>query len=122
MRQRISSYLSLILVAVLVSAAVSSAIAATSARATVNKRVDLTAQDAPIHDVLTFLAKEGRFNVVLTPAVKGKVTVHFRRIKIRDALRAVVRAQGYQVAWYRNTCLVMSQDEYLRTLRRTRRR
>jgi type IV pilus assembly protein PilQ len=42
--------------------------------------IDLDFKDAPVHDVLRLLADVGHVNLVVSDEVKGKVTVHFKRV------------------------------------------
>ena len=58
------------------------------------KRINLTVKDAEIHNVLTFLAREGKVNVVTSENVSGKVTFHLEDVPWDLALDTVLKAKG----------------------------
>jgi type IV pilus assembly protein PilQ len=59
------------------------------------KRINLTIKDANIQHVLTFLAKEGKVNIIAGPDVQGEVTFHLENIPWDLALDVILRARGY---------------------------
>ncbi|MBM4345603.1 MAG: type IV pilus secretin PilQ, partial [Deltaproteobacteria bacterium] len=59
------------------------------------KRINLTIKDADIQHVLTFLAKEGKVNIIAGPEVSGKVTFHLENIPWDLALDVILRARGF---------------------------
>jgi type IV pilus assembly protein PilQ len=59
------------------------------------KRINLTIKDADIQHVLTFLAKEGKVNIIAGPDVAGNVTFHLENIPWDLALDVILRARGY---------------------------
>lgn len=58
------------------------------------KRINLTIKDADIQHVLTFIAKEGKVNIVAGDQVKGKVTFHLEDIPWDLALDMILKAKG----------------------------
>ena len=58
------------------------------------KRINLTIKDADIQHVLTFLAKEGKVNIIAGPEVSGKVTFHLENIPWDLALDVILKARG----------------------------
>ncbi len=58
------------------------------------RRINLTVKDADIQNVLTFLAREGRVNIVTSEEVKGKVTFHLEDVPWDLALDTVLKAKG----------------------------
>lgn len=58
------------------------------------KRINLTVKDADIQNVLTFLAREGRVNIVTSENVRGKVTFHLEDVPWDLALDTVLKAKG----------------------------
>jgi type IV pilus assembly protein PilQ len=58
------------------------------------KRINLTIKDADIQHVLTFLAKEGKVNIIAGPEVTGKVTFHLENIPWDLALDVILRARS----------------------------
>ncbi len=63
------------------------------ARRYTGKRINLTIKDADIQHVLTFLAKEGKVNIIAGPEVAGKVTFHLENIPWDLALDVILRAR-----------------------------
>ena len=59
------------------------------------KRINLTIKDADIQHVLTFLAKEGRVNIVAGDEVQGNVTFHLENIPWDLALDMILKAKGF---------------------------
>jgi len=58
------------------------------------KRINLTVKDADMQNVLTFLAREGKVNIVTSEEVKGKVTFHLEDVPWDLALDTVLKAKG----------------------------
>ncbi|NUN15303.1 MAG: type IV pilus secretin PilQ [Myxococcales bacterium] len=58
------------------------------------KRINLTIKDADVQHVLTFIAKEGKVNIVAGDQVKGKVTFHLEDIPWDLALDMILKAKG----------------------------
>jgi type II secretory pathway component GspD/PulD (secretin) len=58
------------------------------------ERIDLSLRDADLVEVLRSFAKLGRFNLVLDPAVKGRVTVELRDVPWDAALAVILRTHG----------------------------
>lgn len=98
---------------------------ATPNRALRRARVDLAVKDADVRDVLTFLARKAGVNVIMTERVKGKVTMYLRRVRVIDALDAVLEVKGLDRVVRQNIVLVMTREEhdrYLDDLRRQQQR
>ncbi len=67
-------------------------LAATASTALAARRaplVDLAIRDADVRTVLLFLAEQAGTSVVVTPGVRGQVTLYLQRITAEAALRAV---------------------------------
>ena len=58
------------------------------------RRINLTVKDADIQNVLTFLAREGKINIVTSENVRGKVTFHLEDVQWDLALDTVLKAKG----------------------------
>jgi type IV pilus assembly protein PilQ len=58
------------------------------------RRINLTVKDADIQNVLTFLAREGKVNIVTSEEVRGKVTFHLEDVPWDLALDTVLKAKG----------------------------
>jgi type IV pilus assembly protein PilQ len=80
------------------------------------KRINLTVKDADIHNVLTFLAREGKVNVVISEAVQGKVTFHLEDVPWDLALDTVLKTKGLdyviEQGIYRVAPIDVIQKEY----------
>jgi len=60
--------------------------------------VTLSAVDTDLRSVLTALAEAAGVNLVVGPAVQGRVTVHLRDVPAAEALERVVTETGYMIA------------------------
>ena len=58
------------------------------------KRINLTIKDADIQHVLTFLAKEGKVNIIAGDEVSGQVTFHLEDIPWDLALDMILKTKG----------------------------
>ncbi len=97
---------------------------ATPSRSLKRVKVDLAVKDADVRDVLTFLARKAKVNIVMTERVSGKVTMFLQRVRVIDALDAVLKVKGLERVVDRNIVLVMTREErdrYLDDLRRQQR-
>lgn len=64
-------------------------------------RISLTATNANVRELLPLLAAQAGISLVMTPDVKGRISVYLRDITALDALRAVINEAG----------LVVGEDE-----------
>jgi type IV pilus assembly protein PilQ len=82
----------------------------------VGRRINLTVKDADIQNVLTFLAREGKVNIVTSEEVRGKVTFHLEDVQWDLALDTVLKAKGLdyvvEQGIYRVAPTVTIQKEY----------
>jgi type IV pilus assembly protein PilQ len=60
--------------------------------------VDFDFKDAPIHDLLRFLADTGHVNIVVPDTIDAKVTVRLKRVPWDEALEVILASHGL---WYR---------------------
>jgi type II secretory pathway component GspD/PulD (secretin) len=60
--------------------------------------VTLTAVGTEIRSLLVVLAEAAGVDLVVDPAVEGRVTVHFQDVPAREALERVIRETGHMVA------------------------
>lgn len=70
------------------------------AQSTTN-RISLTAINANVRDILPALAAQAGVSLIMSPAVKGRISVYLRDVSPLDALRAVINEAG----------LVVGEDE-----------
>lgn len=59
--------------------------------------VSIDVQDAQVTDVLRLLTERVPVNLVVSDAVKGRITVKLRDVKWKDALQVVLSARGLGV-------------------------
>lgn len=69
----------------------------TTAFAKAPRRISLELHDADLHSVLRLFAEVGRFNLVTSEEVSGKVTLRLRNVPWDEAFRAVVASKGLGV-------------------------
>lgn len=62
------------------------------------ERVTLTAHDADLRALLVALAEAAGVDLVVGPAVQGRVTVHLEDVAARDALDALIEESGHMIA------------------------
>lgn len=74
--------------------------------------ITLDVRDMNIVDVIKFLAEKGEFNVVVSPMVKGRVTVLLNSVSIRDALDIVIISNNLAYKVQGNIVQVMSEPQY----------
>ncbi len=58
------------------------------------QRITMSLRDADLVEVLRSFAKIGNFNLILDPAVRGKVTVELRDVPWDAALEQILKVQG----------------------------
>ena len=61
------------------------------------ERVTLTASDTDLRSLLAALAEAAGVNLVVSPEVEGRVTVHLEDVPAREALDTVIRQSGHMV-------------------------
>ena len=89
-----------------------------------DRRLNLTVKDADVSRLLPFLARQGRFNVILHPSVRGRVTLHLENVSLSAAFMAIVANQNLVAMLEQNIVVVMPRAIYLKRLQtmvRTRR-
>lgn len=69
----------------------------TATPASQGQRISMSLRDADLVEVLRSFAKIGNFNLILDPAVRGKVTVELRDVPWEKALEQILKAQGLGV-------------------------
>lgn len=61
------------------------------------ERVTLTAADTDLRALLAALAEAAGVNLVVSPEVEGRVTIHLDDVAAREALETVIRESGNMV-------------------------
>jgi type II secretory pathway component GspD/PulD (secretin) len=76
------------------------------------RKIALDVRDMNIVDVIKFLAMKGDFNVVISPAVDGRITVLLDNVAIKDALDIVVISNRLAYSFQNDIIQVMTAVEY----------
>ena len=76
------------------------------------REITLDVRDMNVVDVLKFLALKGNFNLVTSPAVKGRVTLYLSNVKIKDALDIVLISNGLAYHSDYDIVYAMEAEEY----------
>ncbi len=79
----------------------------------VAKRVNVSVKDADVRDVLTFLAREARSNLVMSPGVRGTVTLYLQDVSVTAAFASVVKVHGLDMSREGTVMIVMTRKEML---------
>ena len=67
--------------------------------------VSMELKNADIQDVLRLLAKKHKLNIITSPAVKGEITVSLKNVKIKSALDAIIKMNGFD--WFQECNIIM---------------
>ena len=67
--------------------------------------VSMELKNADIQDVLRLLAKKHKLNIITSPEVTGEITVSLKNVKIKRALDAIVKMNGYE--WFQEGNIIM---------------
>jgi len=67
----------------------------------------LTLQNAEVHSVMSFLAEEGKTNIVVAPAVSGTVTLSLKGVTWRQALEIITKTYNL---------VTVEEPDYIRVL------
>lgn len=76
------------------------------------REITLDVRDMNIVDVIKFLALKGDFNVVISPAVQGRVTVLLNSVSIKDAMDIVILSNNLAYTMQGNIIQIMTSAEY----------
>ncbi len=97
--------------AALLAAIVALAASAGGARAALDRKVTLDAEDANLPSVLKILAEKGDLNIITGPGVaSGRLSIHMKDVPIEQAVNLVVRAAGLSYERIGNSILVAGAD------------
>ncbi len=67
--------------------------------------VSIELKNADIQDVLRLLAKKHKLNIITSPEVKGEITVSLKNVKVKRALDAIIKMNGYD--WFQEGSIIM---------------
>ncbi len=68
-------------------------------------------KDADLRNVLRLLAEQNGLNIIAGPDITGEVTVRLRGVTIDEALRNILKANGYSFVRDENVILVQPEQE-----------
>lgn len=74
--------------------------------------VSLDLRDMDIVDVLKFLSLKGQFNIAVSKAIAGRITLVMKEVTIGDALDIILRANNLAYNRLRNVVYIMTAEEY----------
>jgi len=77
----------------------------------------LRVRDVDIRDVLTIIAEEYGLNLILSPAVSGKITYDIENTSLRDGFNAILRSSGLTYVIDGNIIRVDEQAELRKKLK-----
>lgn len=76
----------------------------------------LSLQNADIHSVLSFLAEEGKKNIVASPAVAGSITLSLKGVTWKQALEIICKTYNYALVEEPDYIRVLPMQDYLNEL------
>jgi type IV pilus assembly protein PilQ len=82
-----------------------------------DKSFSLRVRDVDIRDILTIIAQEYGLNLILSPAVSGKITYDIENTSLRDGFNAILRSSGLTYVIDGNIIRVDEQAELRKKLR-----
>ena len=82
-----------------------------------DKRFSLRVRDVDIRDVLTIIAEEYGLNLILSPAVSGRITYDIENTSLKDGFNAILRSSGLTYVIDGNIIRVDEQAELRKKLR-----
>jgi type IV pilus assembly protein PilQ len=82
-----------------------------------DQRFSLRVRDVDIRDVLTIIAEEYALNLILSPAVEGRITYDIEDTSLKDGFSAILRASGLTYVIEGNIIRVDDQAELRKKLR-----
>lgn len=60
-----------------------------------SSRITLNLKKADIHNILTSIAREQKYNIVIPPYVSGEVTIFLNNVTIEDAFKIITELAGF---------------------------
>jgi type IV pilus assembly protein PilQ len=81
-----------------------------------NQLLSLRVRDVDIRDVLTIIAEEYGLNLILSPAVSGRITYDIENTSLRDGFNAILRSSGLTYVIEGNIIRVDEQAELRKKL------
>jgi len=82
-----------------------------------DKSFSLRVRDVDIRDILTIIAQEYGLNLILSPAVSGRITYDIENTSLRDGFNAILRSSGLTYVIDGNIIRVDEQTELRKKLR-----
>lgn len=76
----------------------------------------LSLQNADVHSVLSFLAEEGKKNIVASPAVTGSITLSLKSVTWKQALEIICKTYNFALVENPDYIRVLPLQDYLAEL------
>jgi type IV pilus secretin PilQ/predicted competence protein len=76
----------------------------------------LSLQNADVHSVLSFLAEEGKKNIVASPAVTGSITLSLKGVTWKEALEIICKTYNFALVENPDYIRVLPLQDYLAEL------
>ena len=73
-------------------------------------RITLNLKQVDIHDILTSIAKEKKYNLVISPEVKGNVSIFLDNVTMKDAFKIITNIAGYSY-YFENNIIFVDKKE-----------
>ncbi len=83
----------------------------TSLRDRLNKRIDVDFRKTPIEDVIRLITEQADVDAVLSPSVKGEVTVKLTDVTLEEALRSILEVHGYDYVAGESIVRILAREE-----------
>ena len=85
--------------------------APTSLRQRLDKKISIDVRKMPIEDVIRLITEQADVDAVLSPSVKGEVTVKLTDVTLQEALRSILDVHGYDYVAGDNVVRILSREE-----------
>jgi type IV pilus secretin PilQ/predicted competence protein len=83
------------------------------------KRVSVNFRKTPIEDVLRSIAEQAGIDIVMSPSVKGEVTVKLTDVTLEEALRSILEVNGCDYEVGRDIIRILARSEMAAVPERT---
>lgn len=83
----------------------------TGLRERFNKRISVDFRKTPIEDVIRVITEQADVDAVLSPSIKGEVTVKLTDVTLEEALRSILEVRGYDYVAGDNIVRILTREE-----------
>ncbi len=82
-----------------------------SLRERLSKKISVDFRKTPMEDVIRLITEQADVDAVMSPSVKGDVTVKLTDVTLQEALRSILEVHGYDYVIGENIVRVLARDE-----------